>query len=205
MLWYNDSTVSPLPAGGKPLALATARELPLYFLRDEVRTILDNLAGAGREMDYLVVSFLWQTGVRVSECISVRVEDIDFRLRQVRIRTLKKKRGLIHRVIPLKPDFLGELAVWINRNGLRPPDRLFPVSRVRVFQIVRNAVLQAGFDRRRAHPHVFRHSFAVHCILSGVPVLVVKEWLGHSNITTTLVYLKVLARDTRQFHDMLEF
>ncbi len=52
--------------------------------------------------------------------------------------------------------------------------------------------MAAGLDKERGHPHVFRHRFAVHAVLAGVPMLVVKEWFGHTNIKSTLVYLKVL-------------
>jgi len=188
-----------LPVGKKAISLVTTRNLPVYFLKDEINIILQHLSERKDKLGYVAMSCMWQTGCRVSECIALKVNDIDFRNSQLKIRTLKKKSGYLERIVPLKPQLLGELAIWIQENGLKSDDRLFPVSRVRIFQIVKDAVLRCGFDVRRAHPHTLRHSFAVHCVLNNVPILVVKEWLGHSSITTTLVYLKVIARDTRQF------
>ncbi|HHT9118384.1 MAG TPA: tyrosine-type recombinase/integrase, partial [Candidatus Hypogeohydataceae bacterium YC38] len=67
------------------------------------------------------------------------------------------------------------------------------------------ACSKAGIDRDRSHPHTFRHSFAVHCVLSGVPLPVLKKWLGHSSISRTMIYCQVLARDTREFYERVAF
>ncbi len=172
-------------------------------MREEVHQILEK--AQKNPFDHLLISFLWQTGCRVSEALMVRLRDVDFRLRQVTLRTLKRARGYRERVLPLKGDLLGQIATRAIERGLSPEDRIFPITRQRAHQIVQKHVLAAGFDRERAHPHVFRHSFAVHCVLNGVPILVLKEWLGHSDINSTLVYLKVLGSDTRRFYKMLAF
>jgi site-specific recombinase XerD len=61
--------------------------------------------------------------------------------------------------------------------------------------------LDQTFERFDWDP--FRHSFAVFSVPSGVPILVVKNWLGHSNIQSTLVYMQVLGSDARNFYDGL--
>ncbi|MCL5062664.1 MAG: tyrosine-type recombinase/integrase [Nitrospiraceae bacterium] len=73
----------------------------------------------------------------------------------------------------------------------------------RAVQIIKKEVVpKARFDEERAHPHTFWHSFAV---LSGMPILVIKNWLGHSNIQNTLIYMQVLGNDTRGFYEGLNF
>ncbi len=57
----------------------------------------------------------------------------------------------------------------------------------------------------RIHAHKFRHTFAVKSILAGVPLNVIQEWLGHSSIFITSIYLKITGRDTRSFMDMIDF
>ena len=86
--------------------------------------------------------------------------------------------------------------------------RLFPIGRVRAFEIIRDAALAAGVTApgaRGIHPHVFRHSFAVHCLNQGVPINIVKELLGHASILTTMVYLRVVPADLRAFLARVEF
>ena len=186
-----------------PLSRVLARDLPRYFLKEEVHRVLE--AAASRPFDHLLISFLWQTGCRVSEALAVRLKDVDFRLKQVILRTLKRTRGYQERALPLKGDLLGQIASSALERRLTPEDRIFPITRQRAHQIVKKHVLAAGFDQDRAHPHVFRHSFAVHCVLNGVPILVLKEWLGHADINSTLVYLKILGSDTRRFYEALNF
>lgn len=193
-----------LPAlrNNRDLTIVLSSELPRYFNRDEVNTILEGVSSNTKK--YLLVSLLWQTGARVTEALNIKVKDIDFHGKAVRIRTLKQKKAP-ERVIPAQGNLLGLLGAYIGQEGLQREDRVLKMTRQRAYQIVEEAVLKAGFDKERAHPHTFRHSFAVHSVLSGVPVLVLKEWLGHSNIQNTLIYLKVLGSDTRHFYDGLRF
>jgi site-specific recombinase XerD len=108
--------------------------------------------------------------------------------------------------LPLKPQTLGILALYINQFGLQRDDKIFNISRQQAFRIVKKAVLEVfPQDTKRAHPHVLRHSFAVYCLSQGVPITVVRSWLGHRNITSTLVYTQALAQDTRKFFELLEF
>lgn len=176
------------------------RDLPPYFTPEEVHRILDL---CGKKRDHLLLNFLWQTGARVSEVLGVLVSDIDFYTGNVKILTLKRRRPY-HRYIPLN-QLKGELADYILEEGLPKTALIFPITRQRVFEIVQRAVLDAGYDKERAHPHTFRHSFAVNCILQAVPLIVVQKWLGHSSIQSTMVYLKVRAEDTKQFFDEVKF
>ncbi len=177
------------------------RELPKYFTAEEVHHIL---AATENERDKLMLNLMWQTGLRVSELLALTPSHIDFRGYTLKVPTLKRK-GTPLRVVPLQPSLLGELARYIATQKTDDKGRLFPLTRFRVFQIVKGACQKAGINDDRAHPHTFRHSFAVHCVLHGVPVLVLNEWLGHSNIENTLIYTKVLAADSRQFYDKLPF
>lgn len=175
-------------------------ELPAYFTKEEVERILRQVEGRDR----LFLSLLWQTGARVSEALALTVQDVDFYGKVLRVKTLKKQRPE-WRTIPFNGHLAGPLGGYIAQEGLRGTDRLFPITRQRAFQVVGEACHKAGLDRDRSHPHTFRHSFAVHCVLSGVPLPVLKKWLGHSSISRTMIYCQVLARDTRAFYEAINF
>ena len=176
------------------------KDLPPYFTPEEVHRILDL---CDRKRDQLLINFLWQTGARVSEVIQVRVADVDFYAGNMKIQTLKRKKPY-YRYIPLN-QLKGNLADYLLEKGLVRNDLIFPITRQRVFGIVQKAVLDAGYDNGRSHPHTFRHSFAVNCILQNIPLIVVQKWLGHSSIQSTMVYLKVRAEDTKAFFDEIKF
>lgn len=186
----------------RELSIALAQELPRYFHKDEIDTILDTVKGKSK--NHLLISLLWQTGARISEILNLKVKDIDFQSRTIRLTTLKQK-SKPQRAIPMQGKLLGSMSSYVIGKSFNRYDLLFNITRQRAYQIVTEAVLQAGFDKERAHPHIFRHSFAVYAVLSGVPILVIKNWLGHSNIQNTLIYMQVLSSDTRQFYESLKF
>lgn len=192
----------PALATKRDLAITFSQELPRYFNKQEIETILIN--SEDRPKDHLLMSVLWNTGARISEALRIRTKDIDFYGKAIRITTLKRKQ-FTERVLPLQGHLAGLLGAHIAARRIQRDNLLFDFTRQRAYQIVNEVILRVGLDEERAHPHTFRHSFAVHCVLSGVPILVLKEWLGHSNIQNTLIYLKVLGSDTRHFYDAVKF
>ena len=100
---------------------------------------------------------------------------------------------------------MGLIGLFIAERGLRKEDKVFEISRQRAYQIISYLCKKAGIDKERSHPHIFRHSFGVNCVLSGVPVLVLKNWLGHKDISDTLIYTQILAKDTREIMDQIIF
>ncbi|MFC1678810.1 tyrosine-type recombinase/integrase [Elusimicrobiota bacterium] len=186
---------------GTALQSVLTKELPKYLSAEEVHSVVERARSA---RDRLLLEVLWQTGVRVSELLALTPASIDFHASVLRAPTLKRRRPMT-RIIPLKPGLLGELARHIAGNKVGERERIFGITRGRVFQIVRAACGAAGIEKSRSHPHVFRHAFAIHAVLGGVPVPVLNSWLGHAGLEATLLYSKVLAMDSRQFHDRLAF
>jgi len=193
----------PALSDKKRLTITFAKEIPKYLTADEVQHILASVSNKAR--DHLLISMLWQTGARVSELLNVRVKDVDFYARTIQLHTLKRRTKIATRTLPLQDGLKGDIGAYIAMKGLKSNDMLFPIVRQTAYFIVNRAVVGAGYEKDRAHPHVFRHSFAVHCILAGVPIVVLQQWLGHASIQNTLIYLQVLGRDTRHFFDGLAF
>lgn len=193
----------PTPFSPRAIASVLNRPMPKYFNSDEIRQILSEDLRANHYKQFFLSLFLWNTGVRVSEALSVKVEDVDLRGQALRLKTLKRSNH--ERAIPLQSHFIGEIAIWINQNGLKREDKLFQYNRKTAYNYVCEACEVADINDNRSHPHTFRHSFAVNCILHGVPVTVLREWLGHRDITKTLIYTKILAHDSRVFMDQVAF
>ncbi len=185
---------------GSLLSLAN-RSLPKYWTRDEAREII---AATEKPRDRLIMDIMYQTGARVSELLMITSQDIDFHASVIKIITLKRKK-LIIRVVPIKPELLGEIARYIATRKPEDYKPLFEINRTRVFQIVREACRRVSIFDDRSRPPTFRHTFAVQCVLSNVPTLVLNEWLGHANVENTLINTKVLASDSRRIYENVAF
>jgi len=177
------------------------RSLPKYWTREEAGKIIE---ATDKPRDRLIMAIMYQTGARVSELLMITPKDVDFHASVIRIPTLKRK-TLHLRVVPLTSKLLGDIAKYIAMVKPEENKPLFKIKRIRVFQIVREVSKKAGLFDDRSHPHTFRHSFAIQCVLSGVPTLILNEWLGHANVENTLIYTKVLASDSRSFYENVDF
>lgn len=194
-----------LPAinNNKNLSRTFSKALPKYFTAEEARLILSNSLREKNYKAFFLCLFLWNTGTRISEALSVKVSDIDLMGRALRVSTLKRESH--ERIIPLQNGFVGEVALWINQNELKRGDLMFSFTRRTGLNYVNSACSDAGINDKRTHPHTFRHSFAVNCILQGTPITVLQEWLGHRDISKTLIYTKILALDSRVFMEGIRF
>ena len=178
-------------------------DLPSYLTPVEIQAMLE--ACIENKRDHLLINLLWQTGCRIGEALSISRDDIDTYNLSVRVQIEKqrnKKSRHVFRIIPISPELSNELASYILHYNIT--NRLFNFSRQRAFQIIKQVAKQAGITKP-VHPHTLRHSFAVNCISQGVPLPVVKDLLGHSSVLTTMVYLKIVQQDARQFLQQVKF
>jgi len=110
-----------------------------------------------------------------------------------------------YRTVPIQADIAGTIAAYCMKTRIKENDRIFPITRIRAYQIISNAAEKAGIEKGRRHPHVFRHGFAVNAVLSGVPPMVLRRWMGHASMDTTLIYTEVLAQDTKEYLRRMNF
>ena len=215
------------------IAAKLSGELPTYFNTEEMGIILSDEMRMRNYQTWFLVYFLYHTGARVSEVVGDKtresgeereihsglyVRDIDFHHRVIKIKTLK--RANYYRTVPLQPETLGVFAAWITDQGLNRDSKIFNFNRRAAYQKVRWLCEKAGFEdppaeqkngksikskQRRNLPHSMRHSFAVAAISSGVPLMTVSEWLGHKDMLNTLIYVKLIARDSAHFIDQVKF
>ncbi|MGZ3938181.1 MAG: tyrosine-type recombinase/integrase, partial [Flavisolibacter sp.] len=109
------------------------------------------------------------------------------------------------RSIPVSREFAGEFTFWVRQNRLKPSDKVFGYGRSNAHSLVQRACKWAGITDDRAHPHTMRHTYAVTCLSQGVPITVVRRWMGHQDLMSTLIYREILAQDSKHFIDQVEF
>lgn len=163
----------------------TAKTLPKYLTKEEISNILDH-AKRSRYRDYILLLTLWRTGIRNSEVVNLKKQDI-----QNDTIIIRQGKGRKDRVIPLEPELGNLLGLFSDR--LKQRDTLFDITT----RQVRNIVYKYTPDELDASPHTFRHSFAVYCLKNGMNIRSLQKILGHSDLSTTEVYLDIVAEDIK--------
>ena len=149
--------------------------------------------------DRALLEILYGAGLRVSEAVSLRLQDVDFEVGFVR--TIGK--GDKERVVPLGRKAVEATLAYLQRGrpllgpvgGLKPPQLLVnargrPLSRQGVHLIVKKYAREAGLNDD-VSAHTLRHSFATHLLEGGADLRAVQEMLGHADVSTTQIYTHV--------------
>ena len=166
-------------------------QLPKVLGEDELR----RLFAAPKNLKHKAILFVaYSAGLRVSEVINLRLQDIDRERKQLFIHCSKGKKD---RYVRLSPMVLDVLEQYYKMSETKPTNYLFegvesgtPYTTRSAQQIFSDARKKAGILKTLSF-HNLRHSFATHLLEKGVDVLFIKEILGHFNIETTQRYLHV--------------
>ncbi|MEY4591986.1 MAG: hypothetical protein RIR18_881, partial [Pseudomonadota bacterium] len=175
--------------------------LPVVLTRQEVVSVLDRMEGTHG----LMARLLYGTGMRLMECMRLRVKDVDFERGEVMVRDGK---GAKDRVTMLPQLLVPTLQAHLKQ--LRTLDEadseyVFPscdrekqrhCDEKGLQRAMKKAVQAAGLTKL-ATPHTLRHSFATHLLQSGYDIRTVQELLGHANVATTMIYTHVLNKGGR--------
>jgi site-specific recombinase XerD len=176
-------------------------EVTHHLSQNEVDALIeapDQMTRRGRR-DRTLLLFLARTGARVSEAIGVNAADLT--LDSLRAQVLLRGKGRKERIVPISHDLSNALKKFMNERGiaLHEPQSLFVglhgtrLTRFGATHIVRRAAAIASsarpeLARKIISPHIFRHSLAMKLLQSGVDLLTIQAWLGHSQVATTHRY-----------------
>jgi integrase/recombinase XerD len=144
------------------------------------------------------------TGARISEALALTPGRIDLEAELVIIESLKKRRRGIFRAIPLPTSFLEEIDRIHNvRRRQRNPEgmheTLWTFGRTTAWKLVHRVMDAAAIIGPHTSPKALRHAFAISALQAGVPITLVKKWLGHSRISTTEIYADAVGEEERSF------
>jgi integrase/recombinase XerD len=183
------------------------RKLPDVLSLDEIERLLDAPdpdTPLGRR-DRALLELLYATGMRVSELIPLRQEQLMLDTALVRVIS----RGPRERLVPLGRRAIERLRLYLERARPQVADPTEPVvflnargghlSRMGIWKINRAAAEQAGIERKIS-PHTLRHSFAAHLLDGGANLRDVQELLGHSDLASTQVYARIDSRRLKEIH-----
>lgn len=169
------------------------KPLPKFLTESEIErlfSVIDVSKPKGLR-DYTMLYLMLMTGMRVSELLNLKVSDIDFPNSYI---TIRMGKGRKDRIIPLNKNVKEALYNYIKL--VKPKNGLFDnesssKSRRGVLYVIRKYCKKAGIDKK-VTPHTFRHTFATLLLKKGENIRLVQALLGHSNISTTAIYLHII-------------
>ena len=168
------------------------KRLPKFITYDELNILLEN---AENYRDKLIIKFLFYTGVRVSELIKIKKNDIIFEEGFVKV----YGKGGKERIVPIPKGLLNELKDYINKINT---ENIFPLSSRQVERIIKNIAKKAGINKK-VTPHVLRHSLATTLLSKGVDIRYIQEILGHSSLNITQIYTHVVPNQLKEIYQKI--
>lgn len=186
--------------------------LPEVLNPEEVSAIIDipNRDSAAGIRNAAVLETLYATGMRVSELVSLEVDNLIFEIGFIRVLGKGNKERLVpvgeaaqtaleHYIETVRPQFQSDSDPQKAENKVFLSQRGNPLSRMSIWNIVNDAAERTGIEKN-VYPHIFRHSFATHLLEGGADLRAVQEMLGHSSIITTEIYTHVDRSLLHQVH-----
>ena len=173
------------------------RKLPEVMTIEEIDAMIEEIDLSSKEghRNKAILETLYSCGLRVSELVNLRFEDLFFD--EGFIRVIGK--GNKQRLVPVSPSVKREIGIYsdhirrhqhiqrghesfvfLNRRGAQ-------LTRVMIFTIIKNLAERINLQKN-VSPHTFRHSFATHLLEGGANLRAIQEMLGHESTTTTEIY-----------------
>lgn len=173
-------------------SLKVSKKLPHFVKEQEIPQLfsLENFSTSKYpDRDRLVIELFYGTGIRLSELINIRVGDINFSNKNLKVLGKRNK----ERLIPIHFDLLLLLQEYIEKQNKDESDFLVTTPKHKqaypsmIQKIVRSYLSKASSSEKKS-PHILRHSFATHLLNNGAELNAIKDLLGHANLSATQIY-----------------
>ena len=162
--------------------------LPEYLNKEEVKRLITSTDNLKHQC---ILEMLYSGGLRLSELLNIKIEDVDSNDMIIHIHMAKGKKD---RKVMLSEVLLSDLRAYFKQY--KPQEFLFEgqkkeqYSAKSVQNVVRQAAQKAGI-KKHVTPHTLRHSFATHLLKNGTDIRFIQELLGHQSVKTTEMYTHI--------------
>ncbi len=163
------------------------KTLPDILTIEEIKKLIEITENIKHK---LIIKLLYGCGFRVSELVNLKKSDLNFDEELIHIRLAKGRKD---RFVKIPSSIKKELEGYCRLSSaevLFPSNRGGKLTKKTIAKIVQNSARKAGI-KKRVYPHLLRHSFATHLLEQGTDLRMIQKLLGHSDIKTTQIYLKI--------------
>ena len=176
------------------------KKIPTVLTKEEIKKMIDLTKNKKHR---LLIKLLYSTGMRLNECVNLKVKDLEL---ENKIGWVRKGKGAKDRMILISNSLIEELKEFLKDK--KPEDYVFSgrngkLSKRNVQKVVKLAAQRAGITKK-VSPHTLRHSFATHLLESGVDIRKIQVLLGHSNLSTTQIYTSVSQAELKKIKNPLD-
>lgn len=185
-----------------PFKRGAQQRAPEHLSAESVKAMLDAIdrSSASGQRDFALLALMFNTGARVQEVLDLRVRDVRLEPPQQLRLTGKGNKVRVCPIWPRTAELLRKLLQRRGSVGEAPGSPLFvnqrgePLSRFGVRYLLRKYAKLSGvttaLSHALPHPHVLRHTTAVHLLKAGVDFATISQWLGHASLNTTMRYAR---------------
>lgn len=174
-------------------AFIKAQRVVPYLTPEEIRLLLDVVKSERHgQRDCLLMLLLFQTGLRISEALSLTPSSIQGFEGKPVLSIVGKGRKT--RLVACPERLADRLKSYVYEKGLAPKDRFFKINRSRAWQIINEASKRAG-PTKRVYPHLLRHSDAIERLRQTGNPKALQIHLGHASTVMTMRYLSTLTQE----------
>jgi integrase/recombinase XerD len=177
----------------------SGKKIPIVLSKEEVFKLIES---APTKKSRLIIQALYSTGLRVSELVNIKKQDLNLEENTGWVRSGKGKKD---RMFILSKKLSGRLKKFIEKR----PDWNYvfskekPLSTRNIQKIVEKTTQKSGMNKK-IHPHTLRHSFATHLLDAGIDLRKIQFLLGHSSIATTQIYTHISQEQVKDIKNPLD-
>lgn len=177
------------------------KRLPTVLTKEEIKRLIDALENPKHK---LLIEFMYSSGLRVSECVGLKIDDLDL---SEKIGKIRHGKGNKERYIILSDNLIKHLSAYMSKKK-DSSHYIFsvngkPITARQAQKVVKEAAIKAGI-KKRVFCHALRSSFATHLLEAGTDIRIIQELLGHSNLSTTQIYTKVSTQQLKKVKSPLD-
>jgi len=176
------------------------KSLPVILSKEEIKSMIDATSNIKHK---LIIKVLYGCGLRVSELLKLKKDDLNFQEGLLHIKLAKGRKDRFVKIPESLNNSLKQYCSLINSNILFESSRGGRLSEKTIQAIVENAAKKAQI-KKEVYPHLLRHSFATHLLEQGTDLRIIQKLLGHSHIKTTKIYTQISQQSIKNIKSPLD-
>jgi len=175
-------------------SLKTDQRIPTFIKEKDINFLFKNIdvkEDCTGQRDLLILELLYGTGIRISELINIKISDINFAKKEIKVIGKRNK----ERIIPLHNNAIYQTKKYLQlaeKEGYENQYLLFTKKGEKIYPMLINRIVKKHLSTliksKKYNPHLLRHTFATHILNKGGDLNSIKDLLGHSSLAATQVY-----------------